>query len=687
MGVVVAAEHIALGGRVAIKYLQPEALSNAEIVERFLREGRAARRIQSDHVARVFDVGTLPDGAPYLVMEHLDGEDLGALLASKGPLPIMDVVGYVLETCEALAEAHHKGIVHRDLKPSNLFLTRMSDGTSTIKVIDFGVSKVMPTAVDPGGGHITRTAVMMGSPYYMAPEQMSSARDVDPRADIWSLGIILYQLLAGDPPFVGETLMEIYDAMLAGPKPLRVVRAEVPEVLEQVIARCLRRKVSERWNHVGELAAALAPFGPSEAWGSVERIKRSMRASIAEAKPAKVHRGTPSTRPDAPTMDATPRLPEIPKLEPPPVIGEPTVRVRRQNQEAPKAEAPKIEAPKIEAPKPEAKAPEPPIVKPREPEALVPIELHYDAGARSRPRPRAGAGDGKTSRTAIWLGVITFAIVATAAGFYWFAHRAAPATSNDADAGAAEAAALARACDVMRERIHRGASFGDARAEGWVIELWLAGPEGRRAFDPAGLARFIADGRLTQDADGILAAITDGTAAIARAPEAEKGWTSVTILLRGGYARAYLEADARARYVALADRLADATGAVHGALYGRCAHLTARDLGAWFRGPDASAATASMLFTMGLAAEPPALDRDALAKLHKAGDLEAIKSASGKLGAADLTAFVAQEGGTVSGDRAVSITFPLTAPTRATVTSRAIAKKLGLERPTSSGSK
>src|SRR4051794_2316718 len=142
MGVVVSAKHLTLGERVAIKFLLPQALARTDVVKRFLQEGQAAARLRSEHVARVHDVGTLEDGAPFLVMEYLDGHDISQVIRDKGPLSVESAVDYVLQACEALAEAHAIGIIHRDLKPSNLFLIKRLDGTPSIKLIDFGISKV-----------------------------------------------------------------------------------------------------------------------------------------------------------------------------------------------------------------------------------------------------------------------------------------------------------------------------------------------------------------------------------------------------------------------------------------------------------------------------------------------------------------------------------------------------------------
>jgi serine/threonine-protein kinase len=277
VGVVVAATHIRLKQKVAIKFVLPG--TPEELVERFLREAQSAVKLKSEHVAKVLDVGELPNGSPYMVMEFLEGSDLAEHLTWQGPLPIAEAVEYMLQACEAMAEAHAAGIIHRDLKPANLFLTA-SGGMKLIKVLDFGISKNIE---DPVGGRagmsLTKTAAVFGSPLYMPPEQMRSAREVDARSDIWSLGVILYEILTGQPPFDAELYPDLVVKISMAPaKPPSMLRREIPAKLDQVILRCLEKKPADRFQSVGELAAALAPFAPPHARGSAERIQRMQEA-------------------------------------------------------------------------------------------------------------------------------------------------------------------------------------------------------------------------------------------------------------------------------------------------------------------------------------------------------------------------------------------------------------------------
>jgi serine/threonine-protein kinase len=278
MGLVVAATHLHLGEQVAIKLLLPGAPVRADAFERFLREGRAAARIRGEHVARVLDAGVLATGEPYLVLEYLRGVDLRTLLRERGPLSIDAALIYVLQICEAVAEAHALGIVHRDLKPGNVFLTLRADGSEAVKVIDFGISKITsPTAASPDDAPLTGSEAALGTPGYMAPEQMRSARAADVRADVWSLGALLHGLLTGASPFAGETMIAVYDEILKGAPSLRAARPDVPAALEAIVQRCLRFDRDARYDDVGQLAAALADLAPPAGRLSAERAGRIVR--------------------------------------------------------------------------------------------------------------------------------------------------------------------------------------------------------------------------------------------------------------------------------------------------------------------------------------------------------------------------------------------------------------------------
>jgi hypothetical protein len=279
MGVVVAAHHIQLDQKVALKFLLPEALGNREAVARFAREARAAVKIQSEHVARVTDVGALPNGAPYMVMEYLDGGDLAAWLKQRGALPIEQAVEFVLHACIAVADAHALGIVHRDLKPANLFCVRRSDGQLSIKVLDFGISKMLDTS-GLAAGSVTRTSALMGSPLYMSPEQMRSSKDVDAQTDIWALGVILFELMTGRPAFQADSVTELAIMVTNEPAPpIRSFRRDVPSGLEVIILKCLEKDRRQRYRNVAELALALLPFAPKRAKAAVERISGIIHAA------------------------------------------------------------------------------------------------------------------------------------------------------------------------------------------------------------------------------------------------------------------------------------------------------------------------------------------------------------------------------------------------------------------------
>lgn len=274
MGIVYEAEHLILRQRVAIKALLPGVGVSPEIIERFSFEASTVARLTSEHVVRVMDAGTLPSGSPYLVMEYLAGCDLDTLLARRGPMPEAEVVDFALQALEALSHAHAAGIIHRDLKPANLFLAKRKD-RPIIKLLDFGISKSV--GMRPDGDRV------LGSPLYMSPEQLQKNAQIDHRTDLWSLGVVIYQLVCGAPPFGGAFQELIASIRNSDPISLHARDPRVSPGLSEVVTRCMSREREARWGSAQELAAALVPFG-SGTWSSVlERIA----AVIKEAEPVR----------------------------------------------------------------------------------------------------------------------------------------------------------------------------------------------------------------------------------------------------------------------------------------------------------------------------------------------------------------------------------------------------------------
>ncbi len=293
MGAVVAGQHIALDDRVAVKFLNPELAGDLESIERFVREAKAAARIKSPHVVRVLDVGATPEGQHYIVMDLLDGRDLEKVVA-EGPLPIALAADCVLQAADALAEAHAVGIVHRDIKPANLWLSTERDGSPHVRVLDFGISKLAPTTSNALG--ITDTQSVFGSPTYMSPEQIRSAKHVDPRTDVWALGVVCYELVTGHLPFVADNVAGVIAAISSDPPvPVRVHRPDVPPEVERIILACLEKDPSRRAT-LRDLAQALTPFVSAAGRSSAERIGR--------ASPDRR-----SVRPSRPSLPAQPSLP------------------------------------------------------------------------------------------------------------------------------------------------------------------------------------------------------------------------------------------------------------------------------------------------------------------------------------------------------------------------------------------
>lgn len=326
MGVVFAALHVDLDQLIAVKILHEYAAYDQGAISRLLREARAAAKISSSHVVRVMDVGAFPEGGAYIAMELLEGRDLADVLREKGPIPFAEAIDYLVEACDAVAAAHAAGIVHRDLKPANLFLTDGADGISTIKVLDFGVSKIVPKAGQAvNSGELTQTGQIFGSPNYMSPEQLRSATDVDGRTDIWALGVVFYELVSGKLPFGGASMADVLAAVVRDtPAPLSTVCPDVSPELAAIIARCLEKEPRDRFTDVVEFAQALAPFASAEKRALITRIKRvvAVRAA-APSRPGSSEvfptpsRGVSRDKQNTPNMVAVERgaRAELPRTE------------------------------------------------------------------------------------------------------------------------------------------------------------------------------------------------------------------------------------------------------------------------------------------------------------------------------------------------------------------------------------
>lgn len=295
----VAAMQVDLERAVALKFLLPRVLERPDHVARFAREARSAAKLQSEHVTRVLDVGELDNGAAYIVMEYLEGEDLAHVLARRGPLSCAEAVGYVIEASEAVAEAHSLGIIHRDLKPANLFLANRANGRPIVKVLDFGLSKI-----SEGDEHVTSESSILGSPLYMSPEQLFSAHTVDARSDIWSLGVTLYELLTARQAFQGDRMPKVIAAILHGrEEPLELVRPDIPAGLRAVVHQCLEKDPSKRFADIAHFATGLAPFGPPSGQATVDRISHLL--GRARTTPLPSHEAlTPAPLPEAKAKEA-----------------------------------------------------------------------------------------------------------------------------------------------------------------------------------------------------------------------------------------------------------------------------------------------------------------------------------------------------------------------------------------------
>jgi serine/threonine protein kinase len=319
MGFVVEARDIKLDTLVAIKFMKAEVLAEQETVERFMQEARALARLKSHHAVKVFTVGTY-QSMPYIVMEHLDGQPLNRLLNDRMRLPASEAAWYLGQACKAIHEAHIVGILHRDIKPANLFLEQRVSDESVIKVLDFGIAKMVKQADETlrKGGGLTGTYSVMGTPPYMSPEQWMATRDVDARSDVWSLGVTLYEMVTGELPFQGTGMYELQKAIIEG----YPIRRQLPPEIEAIVDRCLRKNKKERFQSVDELARALRPIAVDPGSAPILKVTLPPQSSTAggtvvmNPKP----NGTITIRPQAPgqtphtfSNDPTRQLPQSTK--------------------------------------------------------------------------------------------------------------------------------------------------------------------------------------------------------------------------------------------------------------------------------------------------------------------------------------------------------------------------------------
>ncbi len=287
MGTVYLARHTSIGRRLAVKFLHTALLGRREMMTRFRREAQLAGSLENEHIAAVTDFGFAGDGVPYIVMEYLDGQDLGSLFEQQGLLPVPRIVEMIIQACYGLEAAHERRVIHRDLKPENLFICRRTDGADLIKILDFGIAKLCEHTGEPA---LTRTGVAMGTPNYMAPEQVRGDRTLDHRVDIYALGVILYEGLSGRLPHPGTTYHTVLNHILTQPAvALDSVRRGLPNGLAEVVHRALDREAEERFADIVEFRRALDPFAAR---------KRSIRPPAA--------RGLDRSAPTHEALDAEP---------------------------------------------------------------------------------------------------------------------------------------------------------------------------------------------------------------------------------------------------------------------------------------------------------------------------------------------------------------------------------------------
>ena len=327
MGRIFEADHLLLDSKVALKFMHPHLARDRAQVSRFQREARAAATLKSEYVARIIDVDQLASGELYIVMEYLEGASLETMATEGRGLPVHDALTYIVQACDALAEAHARSIIHRDVKPANLFLTRGKSGEPIIKVLDFGLAKSLASSEGFSVSTTSSTVAgqALGTPYYMSPEQVTGADVIDGRSDIWAIGATLYELLTGTLAFPGSNAAIVFNHILEGrPTPLRMLRPDVTESVAAIVDGCLRLDMKARFQTVRDLVKALeASLPPALAAQPLPFVAaplstdRFMRSS---APPSLVPSLVPSVRGTAVSLVEALSQPEPPVLQQGPTL-------------------------------------------------------------------------------------------------------------------------------------------------------------------------------------------------------------------------------------------------------------------------------------------------------------------------------------------------------------------------------
>jgi serine/threonine-protein kinase len=318
MGSVWVADHAALQTQVVVKFMHVQLTGDRDSVLRFSREAAAGANVKSPHVVQVHDHGIAPDGAPFIVMELLEGSDLAAHVEKSGPMPLAEVDHVISQTCKALARAHERGIVHRDIKPQNIFLTNVGGGEPFVKVLDFGIAKASGSQHSMSSA--TKTGALMGTPYYMSPEQTVGAKGVDHRTDLWALGVVAFECMTAQRPFEAETIGGLAIAICSGPMPMpsRVNRA-LPLEVDRWFARACAREATQRFNSAREMADELHMLATGRLYD--QRLASEPRglphAATELAPPLALPPTVPAGPEPAPTVGVTTQAPVSGEAEEP----------------------------------------------------------------------------------------------------------------------------------------------------------------------------------------------------------------------------------------------------------------------------------------------------------------------------------------------------------------------------------